>query len=62
MAQDDLLSAGAVASLLGVSTSSIRAWAAKGLIKGYRTPGGHLRFRRSDVEHALRPEKTEVAS
>ena len=39
-----LLSVSAAAKLLGVSSSSLRAWAAAGRVPHVRTPGGHRRF------------------
>jgi excisionase family DNA binding protein len=39
-----LLSVSAAARLLGVSPSSLRAWAAAGRVPHVRTPGGHRRF------------------
>lgn len=39
-----LLSVSAAARLLGVSPSSLRAWAAAGRVPCVRTPGGHRRF------------------
>jgi excisionase family DNA binding protein len=39
-----LLSVSAAALLLGVSSSSLRAWAAAGRVPHVRTPGGHRRF------------------
>ncbi|MGI9538870.1 MAG: MerR family transcriptional regulator [Miltoncostaeaceae bacterium] len=39
-----LLSVSAAARLLGVSSSSLRAWAAEGRVPHLRTPGGHRRF------------------
>jgi excisionase family DNA binding protein len=33
-----------VASLFGVSASTVTRWAQKGLLKTVRTPGGHYRF------------------
>jgi excisionase family DNA binding protein len=38
------------AHLLGVHPSTVRTWADKGELPVHRTPGGHRRFRRSDVE------------
>ncbi len=40
------LSVSAAARLLGVSVSSLRAWAADDLVPHERTPGGHRRFDR----------------
>lgn len=39
-----LLSVSDAARMLGVSPSSLRAWAAAGLVPHVRTPGGHRRF------------------
>ncbi len=39
-----LLSVSAAAQVLGVSSSSLRAWAAEGRVPCLRTPGGHRRF------------------
>lgn len=39
-----------VTKLLMVSTASVRAWAAKGVLPAVTTAGGHRRFLRTDVE------------
>lgn len=39
----------AAADLIGVHDETIKRWAAKGKLPAFRTPGGHWRFRRSDV-------------
>ena len=44
-----LMRAGEVAALLQVSRRSIAAWASRGLIPFIETPGGHRRFRVTDV-------------
>ncbi len=36
--------------LLDVSNTTLRQWADNGYLRVYRTPGGHRRFLRSDVE------------
>jgi excisionase family DNA binding protein len=43
------LSVSAAARLLGVSVSSLRAWAAAGEVPHDRTPGGHRRFHREEL-------------
>jgi excisionase family DNA binding protein len=43
----DLIPISAAARLLGVSVSSLRAWAAAGRVPHERTPGGHRRFDRA---------------
>ncbi|MBM3143986.1 MAG: helix-turn-helix domain-containing protein [Chloroflexi bacterium] len=44
------LSLGEVARELGVHPSTVRNWANLGSIPVHRTPGGHRRFRRDEVE------------
>lgn len=36
--------------ILGVSSDSLRRWEKKGIIKAYRSPGGHRYFLRSDLQ------------
>lgn len=48
-----LLRAGEVAALLQVSRRSVAAWAAAGKIPFIETPGGHRRFRASDVQRLI---------
>jgi excisionase family DNA binding protein len=38
------------ARVCGANIASIKNWIAKGLLKAYRTPGGHYRIRRRDLE------------
>lgn len=42
-----------VARLLGVTKETVREWADRGFLPVWRTPTGHRRFRRSDVEALL---------
>ncbi len=44
---------GEAAKYLGVFDLSLRRWAARGLIKVYRTPGGHRRFKRADLDKLI---------
>ena len=39
-----------VASIFGVSAKTVSRWAQSGRLPGFHTPGGHYRFKRSDVE------------
>jgi excisionase family DNA binding protein len=48
-----LLSVSAAARLLGVSSSSLRAWAAAGRVPHVRTAGGHRRFPLDDLVNWL---------
>lgn len=44
------ISIGKAAALLGVHTDTIRNWERSGLLVSSRTPGGHRRYVKSDVE------------
>ncbi len=48
-----LLPVSAAARMLGVSPSSLRAWAAEGRVPHLRTPGGHRRFELEELERWL---------
>jgi excisionase family DNA binding protein len=51
-----LLTPGEVASLFRVDPKTVTRWAASGRITSIRTPGGHRRFRESEVRALLRGE------
>ena len=59
---EDLLSVSQTAYLAGVSADTIRRWEKAGRIPGHRTPTGHRRFRRGDVEALLTTEPTEATA
>lgn len=44
------MSLGAVSRVLGIRETTLRQWADRGRLPVYRTPGGHRRFLREDVE------------
>lgn len=48
--QDEWLSLGKVAEMLGVHPSTVRNWSDNGELPVHRTHGGHRRYRRSDIE------------
>ncbi len=48
-----LLTPAEVAELFHVDPKTVGRWAAKGRLRSVRTPGGHRRFLRSEVEAAL---------
>lgn len=54
MAADPLLTPGEVAALFRVDPKTVTRWAAAGRIGSIRTPGGHRRFRESEVRALLR--------
>ncbi len=61
---DRLLTPGEVASLFRVDPKTVTRWAAAGRINSLRTPGGHRRFRESEVRALLggTPAAPQVAT
>jgi excisionase family DNA binding protein len=49
----DWLTLGQAAKYLGVAQSTIRKWSDSGRLPAFYTPGGHRRFRRSDLDQFL---------
>ena len=47
------LSLGLASSLLEINEATLRQWADNGLVRAYRTPGGHRRFAREDLDAML---------
>jgi excisionase family DNA binding protein len=54
LAEDDYVTPGEAAAYLHVSPKTINRWANDGLIPCILTLGGHRRFRRGDVNAAVR--------
>ncbi len=48
--ENEWLSLGEAADILGVHPSTVRHWADSGDLPSQRTPGGHRRFRRADLQ------------
>ena len=48
-----LLTPGEVASMFRVDPKTVTRWAAAGRISSIRTPGGHRRFRESEIRALL---------
>ena len=46
---NDWLSLSDVAKMLGVHSSTVRAWADQGVLPVYRTEGGHRRFLQDEI-------------
>ena len=53
---DRLLTPGEVAALFRVDPKTVTRWAAAGRISSIRLPGGHRRFRTSEVRRVLEGE------
>jgi excisionase family DNA binding protein len=51
---DRLLTSGEVAVLFRVDPKTVTRWAAAGRVGSIRTPGGHRRFRESEVRALLK--------
>ncbi len=60
-ASDRLLTPGEVATLFRVDPKTVTRWAAAGRISSIRTPGGHRRFRESEVRSLLAGEDAGAA-
>ena len=54
--RERLLTPGEVAALFRVDPKTVTRWAAAGRIGSIRTPGGHRRFRESEVRALLHGE------
>lgn len=54
---DKLLTPGEVAALFRVDPKTVTRWAAAGRLGSIRTPGGHRRFRESEVRALLEGEE-----
>jgi len=50
---DRLLTPGEVAALFRVDPKTVTRWAASGRISSIRTPGGHRRYRESEIRALL---------
>ena len=50
---DELLTPTQVAQLFGVNPKTVTRWANSGRLGFIRTPGGHRRFRRSEITALL---------
>lgn len=59
--RERLLTPGEVATLFRVDPKTVTRWASAGRIGSIRTPGGHRRFRESEVRALLRGEEIMAA-
>jgi len=57
--RDRLMTPGEVANLFRVDPKTVSRWAISGRIPSLRTPGGHRRFRETDVRALLRGQEFE---
>lgn len=59
MSSEQLLKIGDVATLLGVTTQTLRNWINSGYMNAVIGKGGHRRFRRSEVERIMELNEQE---
>jgi len=52
-----ILSITEAAEYVGVFSLTLRNWEKRGLIKAFRTPGGHRRFKKSELDRIMGVEK-----
>lgn len=57
---DRLLTPGEVAALFRVDPKTVTRWAAAGRVGSIRTPGGHRRFRESEIRTLLEGQEVTV--
>ncbi|MQA08276.1 MAG: BldC family transcriptional regulator [Pseudonocardiaceae bacterium] len=60
--EERLLTPGEVATLFRVDPKTVTRWATAGRIGSIRTPGGHRRFRESEVQQLLSQLTTEAGA
>lgn len=53
LAEHEWLTLGDASKLLGVHPATLRQWSDEGKVRIFRTPGGHRRFSRADIERML---------
>ena len=59
---DEWLKTTDAAQIAGVGTSTIKRWADEGRLQCSRTPGGHRRYRREDIESILESEGVDASA
>ena len=52
-AREQWLTMGLARTLLGINEATLRQWADNGLVRAFRTPGGHRRFAAADIQALL---------
>ena len=57
VAADNLMTCGEVAAIFRVDPKAVARWAKAGKLTSIRTPGGHRRYFKSEVEALLRGEQ-----
>lgn len=60
--RDRLLTCAEVATMFRVDRKTVTHWAVVGRIVSIRTPGGHYRFRESDLRELLRNSESVIST
>jgi excisionase family DNA binding protein len=60
--RDRLLTCAEVATMFRVDRKTVTHWAVGGRIVSIRTPGGHYRFRESDMRELLRNSESGISA
>jgi len=55
----ELMTPSEVAEVLRVDAKTVTRWAERGLIRSIKTPGGHNRFYRTDIDAIVNGETCE---
>jgi excisionase family DNA binding protein len=58
--KDSFLSTSHAAKVLGVAPTTIKGWAEKGIINGWKTAGGHRRISKQSVDAILQQRNTSL--
>ena len=56
------LTLGLARTLLGINEATLRQWADHGLVRAFRTPGGHRRFSAEDIDALIAEGQPEAAA
>lgn len=59
MTDQDICTSSTAAKLLGVTPRTVQLWADSGIIPSWKTPGGHRRYNRKDIERLAGEIQTE---
>ena len=58
---EPLLTPGEVAAIFRVDPKTVTRWASTGRLRSVRTPGGHRRFKESEVKKLLAEDQDELS-
>ncbi len=62
LAEDKWLSLGDAKTILGVNETTLRGWADTGRVRSFRTPGGHRRFSKGDIDRLVTEGQRETST